>query len=408
MHRYIVIVLVACSSGGSQQVTSAGAVVDGPSGSRVDVPAGAVTSPVRVDITVATAGFPALPAGTDTLVYAVTPHGQRFDVPVTISFAAPPGTQTLLTAEPQSLRWAPVPGSRRVGDRLEAKVSHFSYFVPSSAPSSAHPRLFIGDGFALRELDLADGGVRTLVNGTFGSRFITGVAVDEQAQQVYWLDNKSDALSRVPFAGGAIETVYTSSDSFSNPEGPGIDSANGIVYWAEGANIMRAQLDGGAVGVFVAGGTNEHMTGVAVAGAQIFFVSDSPDSVNRVNWDGGARVVLHAVTDPTRNPRGLAFDTSPGALFWGEGNRVMHADLGGGGATAIFTGTGYVTGVTVDRFAKHVYWTDNVSDDVKRADYDGSGVTVVYQSPQSAPGNLPDSGMPPGNFTNPQGVVFVP
>jgi hypothetical protein len=133
-------------------VTSAGVssgTINGPGGAQLVVPAGALATAVDLQIALATAGAPALPAtGFDAAgaVYAITPHGTAFSVPATVRIPfgvalVPAGrTAQLWKAEPGG-SFAPIATTVN-GNFLEAAVSNLSYFVPGSAPAGSGPLRF--------------------------------------------------------------------------------------------------------------------------------------------------------------------------------------------------------------------------------------------------------------------------
>lgn len=389
--------ICACTPSGPQSIA-------GPSGSKLEVPAGALKSPAALAITAVTAGYPSLPSAAAGSVYALTPHGQVFEVPVRLTLPATAAQTRLLTAQPGG-QWTEVPGAHREGDSLVAEVSHFSFFV--LAPPAAM-RVVIGDGWAVREIDPVDGGARTLVDGTPMNNYVTAVAVDAQGR-VYWLDNVSDALARVDANGAGKQVLYTAPDAFLNPTGLAIDSANSVLFWAQGHDVMKAQLDGSGAVPLVAGTNNEYPVSVAVAGGFVFWTDEGTDTVNRIGSDGTSRVVLHTTADLFANPRALSVDLAAGLLFWGEGFGLVAFPLDGGALTTVVAGTVDVTAVTgtaIDAEARQLYWTDNGTDALSRANYDGSGRVTLYQSPFWSPLGL-DAGSGAGNTTNPQGVTLI-
>ena len=411
------------------ELTPAGGTIGGPQGAKVVAPAGAVTAAVKVEVAVVDTGFPTRPASTGGDVFALTPHGQQFDKPVTISIPAPAsGTfNALLTAQPNGT-WERVPGARRVGNFWEAEVRHFSYFVSGTATAASHPRLFIGDGHALRELDLTDGGVRTLFAGVWGNNYVSGVAADPIAQYVYWVDNGTDAVTRMPFAGGPVETLYSNFDGITNPARLAVDPANDAIFWAQlkprpcapcndagfqipDGVVMRARLDGGGATELLVATSNANSTAVDPTNQYVYWTEDN-ETVNRVRYDGGGREILRTTFDAFANPRGIALDVAAGYMFFAEGPGVLRAALDGTGVITVFAGqdrVNAVTSIAVDPASQQLYWSDNGTDDVKRAAYDGSGQTVVYRSPyMGIPGPGFDGGMMGGNVTNPQGLAFVP
>jgi len=396
--------LVAVASCLVWACTPAPQTIAGPSGSKLDVPSGALKSPAQLAITTVTSGYPALTPLSGSTVFALTPHGQTFAVPVTVTLPAAPGETRLLTAQPGG-EWSAVPGAHRVGDTIVAEVTHFSFFVPATAPAV---RAIVGDGWAVREIDPADGGVRTLVDGVPERAYITSVAVDDQGR-VYWLDNVTDALARVDANGGGKQVLYTASDPYLNPTGLAVDGAHGALFWAQGHDVMRAQLDGSGAAPFVSGANGEYPTSVAVAGGFVFWTDEGTETVNRIGTDGSGRVVLHTTADPFANPRALSVDLTAGAVFWGEGFGLLGLALDGGATSAVFAGSfegTWVTGTAVDPDARQIYWTDNGADSLSRASYDGSGRETLYQSPFWSPVSL-DAGSGAGNTTNPHGVALT-
>ncbi|MBE2253025.1 MAG: hypothetical protein IAE78_26065 [Myxococcus sp.] len=390
---WVVLVFSACSASMDART------VVGPGGVTVEVPGGALKAPAELSIATVTAGFPSLPGGAGPSVFALTPHGQTFEVPVTVTFPATTGQTRLLTAQPGG-DWVAVPGARRVGASIVAQVSHFSYFVAAASPGPS--RAIFGDGWAVRALELGDGGVRTLVDGEPQQQFVTGVAVDEQGR-VYWLDNASDALARVGADGTGKQVLYVSPDSASNPEGLAVDSSHGLIFWAEGGKVMRAQLDGGGATVVIPRASNTWATSVALdePGGFVYWTDNGTDSISRVAYDGSGRTVLRSASDAQANPRALAIDSTAGLMFWAEASGLLSAPLDGGAASIVVAGTATVTGIAVDPAAQVLYWTDNGTDALMRAAYDGSGQVPLYSSPVWSP----VAG--PGNATNPQGVALV-
>lgn len=375
-----VVTVCACSS------PDAGRTLTGPGGVKVEVPAGALKTTATLGLAIAADGFTSLPAGAGSTVFALTPHGQTFAVPVKVTFPASAGQTRLLTAQPGGT-WSVVEGTRRVGDSLVAEVSHFSFFVASTPPAS--PRVVFGDGSAVRELDPNDGGLTTLVEGVPGQNFITSVGVDDQ-RRVYWLDNATDALSRLD-ADGTKRVLY-SNPGTSNPEGLAIDSTHQHLYWAESGVLMRAGFDGRGAAQLISAYDRAFVTSVAVDVAGfVYWADNGNDTIYRSPTDGSGLLPFHVAQNATANPRALALDVLAGLMFWAEGTSLLSAPLDGGAATPIAIGT--ITGIAVDPNSRELYWTDNASDVLMRANYDGSAAVKLYTSPGAG-------------STNPQGVAL--
>src|SRR5712691_4326787 len=121
LYRSIIVLaaasLVACNADtASPPVTvnpmpigAAGGTVSGPGGAQIVVPAGALSSDVDLAIAQSSAGAPAFPpagASSAGTVFAATPHGTTFAVPVTVRIPFDPSllpagaTPQLFKAEP--------------------------------------------------------------------------------------------------------------------------------------------------------------------------------------------------------------------------------------------------------------------------------------------------------------------
>jgi sugar lactone lactonase YvrE len=78
-------------------------------------------------------------------------------------------------------------------------------------------------------------------------------------------------------------------------------------------------------------------------------------------------------------PVGPTVDFSGSVMFWTECNVVRAANLDGTGKTTVVTGT-FPTGVAIDAVAGKLYWADNGTDTINRADLDGGAAEVLYTS----------------------------
>lgn len=104
---FLLLGLGACGGGGNADeggstipppppagVGPAGGTVTGPNGAKVVVPPGALTTTVDIRIEQTSAGAPALPAGRAAFgqMFAFTPHGTAFAVPVTVTLPFDPAS----------------------------------------------------------------------------------------------------------------------------------------------------------------------------------------------------------------------------------------------------------------------------------------------------------------------------
>jgi alpha-tubulin suppressor-like RCC1 family protein len=141
---YLALLLAACGGGGGGSsnnpppqngIGAAGGTVQGPSGSQVVIPAGALSQATAIAIDRSGAGAPPLPAGVQTVgdLFALTPHGTTFATPATIRFPfdpsrVPAGAAVIvIKTNAAQTGWEVVPGATFSGGMVSAAVSSFSW-----------------------------------------------------------------------------------------------------------------------------------------------------------------------------------------------------------------------------------------------------------------------------------------
>ncbi|MEP7300675.1 MAG: hypothetical protein ABI699_04040 [Caldimonas sp.] len=181
--RYLVPVLLAlvtaagCGGGDGggapapvvpQTIGVAGGTVSG-GGASVTVPAGALAAATPIAIEASSVGAPALPAGVTVAgsMFAFTPHGTSFLLPVTVSIPADParvpaGQTGSLYKTDAAGAWQTVAAASFSGGLATAQVASFSWFVfaaalPTAAPAGA---VLAGGGHSSFAV-LADGTLRS-------------------------------------------------------------------------------------------------------------------------------------------------------------------------------------------------------------------------------------------------------
>lgn len=154
----LAILVAGCGGGGGSAgsavvppgtVDASGASVDGPDGSRVEVPAGAVQGPVQVTIAKDATSAPGLASTSGfrlvSNIYTITPHGQTFAKPVKVTLPldesrlGPAGQLVLLKAQPGG-DWVVHTAVTRSGATASIEVRDFSVFA--LAQRSAEPFRF--------------------------------------------------------------------------------------------------------------------------------------------------------------------------------------------------------------------------------------------------------------------------
>ena len=154
----LLLTLAACGGGGDDSapvpppapppppppgmvIGAAGGTVTGPTGTQVVIPAGALASDVRINIEQSAAGAPPLPGGFSAggQMFAITPHGTTFALPVTVTLpfdpaSVPTGSVPALYKTNAQNQWEQVPSATFGASSVSAQVSSFSIFGPLVPP----------------------------------------------------------------------------------------------------------------------------------------------------------------------------------------------------------------------------------------------------------------------------------
>ncbi|HKS55794.1 MAG TPA: Calx-beta domain-containing protein [Steroidobacteraceae bacterium] len=138
--------LSACGGGGDDDsgasnsqpapsgIGAAGGTVTGPNGSKVEIPNGALAAVTQIAVDQTSSGAPPLPAGLTPIgqMFAFTPHGTTFAVPVAITMPFDPGavpagrTPALFKTNAQN-EWQQVAGATFGASAVTGQVTSFSF-----------------------------------------------------------------------------------------------------------------------------------------------------------------------------------------------------------------------------------------------------------------------------------------
>jgi ZU5 domain len=145
----LALALSACGDGGGSapppplapSVGPAGGTVTGPNGAQVVIPAGALAAQTPIAVEQSSAGAPATPAGMTGFgaMFAFTPHGTSFAVPVTVTVpfnaaAVPAGATPVLYKTNGTGAWERVANATVNAGTVTAQVSSFSWFIVGNVP----------------------------------------------------------------------------------------------------------------------------------------------------------------------------------------------------------------------------------------------------------------------------------
>ena len=228
---FLLLTLAACGGGGDDGgagggtlpagtvIGAAGGTVVGPNGAKVVIPAGALATDTTINIEQIASSATALPAGftAQGQMFAFTPHGTTFAVPVTITLpynlaSKPAGTTPTLYKTNSQNQWEHVATATFKADSLSARVTSFSDFTAVIPPLTLSNLVRVWSflelrGDALEEVEVAGD---TQVGGHLHEIFDHGPAFFDSD---YFFDD-----------GSTLEA-----DGIANSEIASF--ADGVTYW---------------------------------------------------------------------------------------------------------------------------------------------------------------------------------
>ncbi len=251
------VALAACGGGDdaptspppvAASVGATGGTVIGPNGAKVVIPAGALANDVPVQVEQTTVGAPALPSGlvAHGPMFAFTPHGSTFTVPVTMTvpFDAallPAGATPLLMKTNGRNEWVAVAGAKFSAGTVSGAVTGFSFvqvLVPLTRGEPQRVYKFFGNGVPAEVAESNQGvlDIRRLVSpgGVFDNRLDGD---DTNALEVF---SSADGVSFwAGSEGGKGSVVLEQSQSFVKND----DNAT-LEFVITAATVAAIDLDG--------------------------------------------------------------------------------------------------------------------------------------------------------------------
>ncbi len=221
----------------------------------------------------------------------------------------------------------------------------------------------------------------------------TEILVDAVGGKMYWSEYFAGNIRRANLDGTNIETLYS---GLSSPAGMAFDKANNTLYWTEnplllGTNqIRRADMDGGGpIDNLVTTGTNDPVDlQLDLEAGKIYWTDGNNGEILRANLDGtGVVVFLSGLT----RPQGLRLDVSARMIYWASDgigtNKIQRANMDGPIIVQDLVTTGLTSpiGVELDLSAGKIYWSDWGTDKIQQSNLDGSNVTDIITTGLNLP-----------------------
>jgi hypothetical protein len=210
---------------------------------------------------------------------------------------------------------------------------------------------------------------------------------------IYWTDGGIPKIQRANLGGSHIEDLVTGTD-VSLPIIIALDVAARKMYWAERgfAKIRRADLDGSNIEDLVDSGVGlDAPMGIAldVAGGKMYWTDINTNKIQRANLEipsgetASTRTDIEdLVTSGLDTPSAIALDVAGGKMYWTDQgtDKIQRANLSGFIVGDLVTGLSHPTGIALDVAGGKMYWADDQADKIQRADLNGSDIENLVTS----------------------------
>lgn len=208
------------------------------------------------------------------------------------------------------------------------------------AVDKAGGKIYWSEGWAhrIKRANLDGSGVEVIVDNS-SNVYSTplDLELDLKGQKIYWTDPGQKRVFRADLNGANLQQVAKGGAAL----GVTLDLDRGKVYFTEGAGlsdqrILSVNPDGSGLTVLFdkAALPNRDLMDIEVAGDKLYWINGK--EVERCNLDGSGRGVL---IGGLAGPRGLEIDRNANKIYWTEdNNKIRRANLDGTGVETILTG----------------------------------------------------------------------
>ncbi len=222
------------------------------------------------------------------------------------------------------------------------------------------------------------------------------LATNSTTNELFFTTSSPYKIYKKNFDGTLEQELYTSSVTMYNLA---VDETNSKLYWIEYQELKRANLDGSNVETIINLTADVYLRNMTISGSELFWVERFYNTgdfsntyyIKKANLDGSGVTTLHTeyvASSGTPSNMGTVYgiqvDSVNGHIYWAsntaDGIYRKNSD-GSGGVSTILNST-YVLSprsLVIDVPNNKLYWTDTHSsfDNVRSANLDGSGVTVL-------------------------------
>ena len=257
---------------------------------------------------------------------------------------------------------------------------------------------------------------RKLVTPNLTGSETTPLGIALNGNKMYWTDSATDKIQRANITGTIAEIKASVEDIITGLGDPtdivvGVQpvAVPGIAPMAVGS-IDPVMLGVGDAAVTIdvsskfSDADGETLTYTAVSSDETIVTVSVTGSTVTISPVGAGSAIVTVTASDARGftaTQKIAIIVSP--IYWTDNgtNKIQRADLDGSDVEDLVT-TGLSTplGIALDVAEDKMYWTDVGNDRIKRADLDGSNVETLIETRKLVTPNLT------GSATNPQGIAL--
>lgn len=218
------------------------------------------------------------------------------------------------------------------------------------------------------------------------------IAIDTGANKIY-MTNVWGKIQRLNLDGSNFQPNFIT--GLNSPDHITVDAENSKIYWSEGLNLKRANLNGSNPQNIAKGSGT--LTGIAIAGGKVYWT----ETANTIRNDGGIRRanpngsnLEKLVTINTSVPLGIAVDFAARKLYWTNSDgKVRRSDLNGANVEDVVTGLGTpedfsagtlteLTSIQTDTVvgSRVIYWADKQASAIRYVNINNLNVEDIITS----------------------------
>jgi len=177
--------------------------------------------------------------------------------------------------------------------------------------------------------------VTTLVQLPVGTG-LRGMAIAPSIRKIYWVGENAQVVQRANYDGTNVETLPIPVASFFDVQ---IDDRAGMLYWTNGTEIWRSNLDATVRNMIVGDTDQPYYLALDLQAGKVYWTDFSRFEIGRANLDGTGRESPGPVAGLPDRPVGIAVDPTTSTMYWTlEGGELQRAGFDGTGVSSVLSG----------------------------------------------------------------------